>query len=200
MMEAVRNGAWAKSGAPLPYDAEVEYLESTGTQWIDTGIMPTRTIKSVFDYQLTSQTAGRGLFGSYETSKHYYIYQNSATAFEVGFGGNESNAFMSDLYLHEIEFNNLTVLVDGKTVYTGDSYFASYKYTLPLFTIRSGNTIYEGSSAKIFYLEIYDDGVLVRDFIPVRVVTVGYMYDRVSGQLFGNAGTGEFIIGPDKTI
>ena len=39
----------------------------------------------------------------------------------------------------------------------------------------------------------------VRDFIPVRVVTVGYMYDRVSGQLFGNAGTGAFIIGPDKT-
>lgn len=22
----------------LPYDAEVEYLESTGTQWIDTGV------------------------------------------------------------------------------------------------------------------------------------------------------------------
>lgn len=26
--------------AVLPYDAEVEYLESTGTQWIDTGIGP----------------------------------------------------------------------------------------------------------------------------------------------------------------
>ena len=37
------------------------------------------------------------------------------------------------------------------------------------------------------------------DFLPVRVVTVGYMYDRVSGQFFGNAGTGAFIIGPDKT-
>lgn len=28
---------------------------------------------------------------------------------------------------------------------------------------------------------------------------VGYMYDRVSGELFGNAGTGAFVIGPDKT-
>ena len=44
------------------------------------------------------------------------------------------------------------------------------------------------------------NGLTVRDFIPVRVGDVGYMYDRVSGDLFGNAGTGAFIIGPDKTI
>ena len=49
---------------------------------------------------------------------------------------------------------------------------------------------------KIYYCQIID-GVLVRDFIPVRVGQVGYMYDRVSGQLFGNAGTGAFIVGPD---
>ena len=36
--------------------------------------------------------------------------------------------------------------------------------------------------------------------IPVRKDGVGYMYDKISGQLFGNAaGTGAFVIGPDKT-
>ena len=40
--------------------------------------------------------------------------------------------------------------------------------------------------------------------LPVRFtnesgVLEGAMYDRVSGQLFRNAGTGAFIIGPDKT-
>jgi hypothetical protein len=34
--------------------------------------------------------------------------------------------------------------------------------------------------------------------IPVRIGTTGYMYDRVSGQLFGNAGTDDFILGNDK--
>ena len=38
MALAARSGAWTPSSAPLPYDAEVEYLESTGTQYIDTGI------------------------------------------------------------------------------------------------------------------------------------------------------------------
>ena len=55
------------------------------------------------------------------------------------------------------------------------------------------------SSCKFHYLKFKGrDGLL--DIIPVRVGDVGYLYDRVSGQLFGNAGTGAFIIGPDKTI
>jgi hypothetical protein len=38
---------------------------------------------------------------------------------------------------------------------------------------------------------------MLRDFIPVRKGTTGYMYDKVSGQLFGNSGSGNFILGPD---
>ena len=47
-------------------------------------------------------------------------------------------------------------------------------------------------------MQVYDaSGGLLLDFIPVRVGTVGYLYDRVSGKLFGNAGTGDFVLGPD---
>ena len=37
----------------------------------------------------------------------------------------------------------------------------------------------------------------IYDMIPVRVGQKGYMYDKISGELFGNAGTGDFILGPD---
>lgn len=37
----------------------------------------------------------------------------------------------------------------------------------------------------------------VIDLIPVRKGVIGYMYDKISGEFFGNSGTGEFIIGPD---
>ena len=41
-MIAARQIAFGKAaGKRLPYDAEVEYLESTGTQYIDTGWLPT---------------------------------------------------------------------------------------------------------------------------------------------------------------
>ena len=57
---------------------------------------------------------------------------------------------------------------------------------------------------RLYYLKMSKDGSSVRDFIPVRFtnslgVSEGAMYDRVSGQLFRNAGTGAFVIGPDKT-
>ena len=41
------------------------------------------------------------------------------------------------------------------------------------------------------------DGSTILDLIPVRKGTVGYMYDRVSGRLFGDAGAGDFVLGPD---
>ena len=51
--------------------------------------------------------------------------------------------------------------------------------------------------AEIEYLQ-GDGSAYLNLEIPVRVGQVGYMYDRVSGQLFGNQGTGNFILGEDK--
>ena len=44
---------------------------------------------------------------------------------------------------------------------------------------------------------MYINNIVVRNFVPVRVENVGYMYDTVSRRLFGNIGTGNFILGSD---
>ena len=54
-------------------------------------------------------------------------------------------------------------------------------------------------SGRIYSAKMVSNRVSIFDFVPVRKGNIGYMYDRVSGQLFGNQGTGAFIIGPDKT-
>ena len=51
---------------------------------------------------------------------------------------------------------------------------------------------------KIRSVKIYNGENLLTDFIPVRVGQVGYLYDKVSGELFGNQGSGNFTLGPDK--
>jgi hypothetical protein len=58
--------------------------------------------------------------------------------------------------------------------------------------------VFFGGHIRLYSFYIKKDGALVHDFIPVRVGNVGYMYDKVSGQLFGNSGTGSFVLGPDK--
>ena len=71
-------------------------------------------------------------------------------------------------------------------------------YDLFIFAIGGVNAAAQiFSKEKIASYQILKDNVLVRDFIPVRNEGVGYLYDKVSGQLFGNAGTGSFTYGND---
>ena len=50
---------------------------------------------------------------------------------------------------------------------------------------------------KIYYFKIYDNDVLVRDFIPVLDnYGTPCMYDKVERKFYYNAGTGDFIAGP----
>ena len=53
---------------PLPFDAEVEFLESTGTQWIDTGVKPSEdlAVYITFSYQQIANNVSA--FGSRSNS------------------------------------------------------------------------------------------------------------------------------------
>lgn len=71
-----------------------------------------------------------------------------------------------------------------------------------MFAINSDNQPNNLARMRLYSLKIYSNGVLVRDFIPVRFTneqgqSEGAMYDRVTRRLFRNSGTGEFIVGPD---
>ena len=52
---------------------------------------------------------------------------------------------------------------------------------------------------NIYSYAIWDDGMPVRDYVPCyrKADREPGMYDLVSGTFFTNAGTGEFIVGPD---
>ena len=49
------------------------------------------------------------------------------------------------------------------------------------------------------FFKVTTNNNVVFDLIPVRKNGVGYMYDKVSGTLFGNAGSGAFTYGNDVT-
>ena len=208
MMVGARTAAWAKSGAPLPYDAEVEYLESTGTQWIDTGKVLSSTGFAYDADILFKRTYNCQVFGGRTVADNSEA--DSLSLFIVGgvwrvdnFGHTRSGPVVDTDTRYSVS------LVDGKTTVNG----VEVETTVPT-GHSSGATVYifaghrpqaSGgvefqSSIRLYSLKFYQDGVLAADYRPVRVGDVGYLYDHVSGQLFGNQGTGDFIIGPDKTI
>ena len=61
-------------------------------------------------------------------------------------------------------------------------------------------------AARSFYTKIYQNGVLVRHFVPVPcglqigdfVVPSNGMWDIVEQKFYGNMGTGDFIYGVDE--
>ena len=197
----------------LPYDAEVEYIESTGEQYIDTGIYAVNNIivdGSVIPVDYTTTNKTRIIIGTdYTGSGFSFVIRQPGierNCLQVMFGGwwttnpnnndNSLDAGVVSTFRYDREGRRFDV--NGKIMHTpSPSDFSQHK-------ILIGKNMNQGfgkfPSLKTVHIKIHTGDNPVRDFIPVRKDGVGYMYDRISGQLFGNAGTGAFVIGPDKTI
>jgi hypothetical protein len=93
--------------------------------------------------------------------------------------------------------------IDGTV--TGTTTYVDFTFTTScvIFARNIGTGVNDYLSGSIYYFTIRRGGKIVMDLHPVRFTnefgqTEGAMYDRVSGQLFRNQGTGSFIIGPVK--
>ena len=201
MLINLRNALMA--GKRLPYDAEVEYLESTGTQYIDTGVKPSNDLRTKFRaaYTHTPIENNSTIFGSRSTaSSNDRYWLNYDSKFEVGYGSYyNTGVTVSPGEMFDVDFNYIEngdhkfKINDSVFTYSGTP---NTTIGIILFGRIVGAQVTRCSS-RFYSAQFFRNGVLVRDFIPVRKGTVGYLYDRVSGKLFGNAGTGAFSYGSD---
>lgn len=197
---------WGGSSPALPYDAEIEYLESTGTQYINTGYIPNGTdIQILGKFYLSKYAANWGRWFSAFTNEQaaaYRILRNNSnnTSVVVTCGGAATNGgiqlsinglnylYNFDISIDHVIINNVTRTYKvGKLGNTNTN-------PLLLFAPGSAGTT---ASGKFYFFKLLKNGITALDLIPVRKDGKGYMYDKVSGQLLGNAGTGSFTIGPD---
>ena len=207
MMLGARTAAW--SGKSLPYDAEVEYLESTGTQWIDTGVTMTNDLFDSAETTITvltmDQTSGTHNFFGDGTSWYdgytFGHHSNYTLQASNGFNSTQGPIKFSRTLPKTLTVNKNGFAIDSEVASFYGSSLKHTSGTLLLFGCRRNGVFFTTTqfSGRIYLAKMVSNHVPIFDYIPVRVGMVGYMYDRVSGQLFGNQGTGAFIIGPDKT-
>ena len=187
-----------------PYFKQVEYLESSGTQYIDLGLKGKNGYD--FDYKFNStriDSTAYGIGGEWESNKSCYLglirntnkfayhYQNTSSPVEVQtLTANTDYRVQAHLYSGEQYY-----IINGikSSVGTIAGTFESTT-SMNLFRVNSSSPIY--SYIKVYYLKIWDNGTLVMDMIPVLDNDmVPAMYDRVTGTLKYNAGTGDFSYG-----
>lgn len=174
---------------------ELEYIESTGTQYIDTGIQPTQNTR--IDLKVsTTQTGSHTMAGS------DISWTGNGFSIGVGFAhyGTETANIsgMNDGNVHEISLDKNVLSVDGEVKHTFSSQTFSVSYNLVLFANNRSGSISEMSEANWYPCKIYQNGILVQDLQPCINASgeVG-LYDLVYGTFYPNAGTGDFIAGPE---
>ena len=187
---------------PTGYTA-LEYLESTGTQYIDTGIAVNNNIGISIDFQYSnSSTTEQALFGHVDPNFGFWrIRSEFGYGYKDGIGTTDKFIVEASelLQRHKLEFNfynNHEIKFDNITKQLPHTIFSSNR-TLYLFAYNYGEA-YAPSQSRVFFINITYGTELVRNFIPARRDSdnVVGMYDTISGQFFTNSGTGEFIAGP----
>ena len=198
---------------------QVEYIESTGTQWIDARLNSvSKKARIKVKFMLLKKKDYAALFCSRSSSfdgRTLFVLQLD------GFRNDQNN-----------KQTNVNYNLQLSTVYTVDSSQTYFKlndevlYEYPentgmdldnKFTLLNCNNYLNfnemsevfGFEGKIYYYKIYDES-LIRNLIPcyanTTVINVDGvecsantkgLYDTVEGKFYTNQGTGEFIAGPD---
>ena len=98
----------------LPYDAEVEFLESIGTQWINTGINCNSNY--ILEVEAQGAKSSEGILGarkSGDKSAHTLVYPNDGGTIRYTSGGTDSNIFGNvniSLYnIYKADYNKLYI-------------------------------------------------------------------------------------------
>lgn len=191
--------------APVETVHYLEYIQSSGTQYIDTGFQPNNNTRVVVEFESTvNPTGAQGLFGarSKTTASAFTVWLDEGNNIGPQFGSNSYDKYFVNktFYNQKLTFdlNKNVFTVDDQSVTLASSTFSSGS-NLTLYTITmSGSADGRMSTGRLYSAQVYDNGTLVRDYHPAKDPDgVVCLYEELSKTYAYNAGSGTFTAGPD---
>lgn len=171
------------------------FIKSSGTQYINTGVKPDSNTIININFNLVGNVSinYERILGSSKGSYDYLkLQRNNATttwAYNVGHVGKWSGTLNQNTD-YEMQLTNHNITINGnETTFSAINY--SSNYDLYLFHDNDRNGIF-----KLYSCKIYQNGDLIRDFIPAIRSTdnaVG-LFDNANNVFYKNAGTGTFTV------
>ena len=193
-------GVWTQihnpaSDVPEGY-TQLEYIESSKTQYIDTGFKPNQDTKAEIKYQ-TPDTRSHCIAGcdTVWKSKGFSFYPSDAE-----FGNVAQGSSLPRTGQITIDILDKGVLYrDGTRRWASTSQTFSCNWNFYIFAQNRNGAFNEPISEKVYYCKIWDNGTLVRNFIPARRDSdsaIG-MYDLANSSFYANAGSDAFAAGAE---
>ena len=189
-------------GPKLPSGyTELEYIQSSGTQYIDTGFKPNQDTRVVTKFDMIqTDTAWRKLWGSGSGSYNldFALWNDGTTKLQSYYGTKTNSAVPITSMSLNVDANKNIWEYSGETI-TFDKNNFTCAYSMYIFNVNKDNSsAYLPGMMKLYFFKIYNNEVLVRDFIPCKNPSgaIG-LYDTVNNQFYQNVGSGTFIAGPE---
>lgn len=195
-------------GSRLPDGyTELQYIESTGTQYIDTDFAPNQDTKIMMVAEPVSvvNVSASGGFAPYgagntSTDRAFELYSWNSK-YNPNYDGQTImvGTAATGKKLTITQDKNVFTLVssDGTTVshtFTYNSF--TTPYTLTLFAVHRASLL--KGLQKIYSCQLYDNDTLVRNYVPcINPSGVVGLYDTVNDAFYQNAGTGAFTAGEE---
>ena len=179
---------------------QLKFIESTGTQYIDTGYIPNNNTKLDITFFTTGQSSLGGICVTNLNANNqqgFGIYVNATNyGNEIFVDDGTVKSFNREYKIHAIldknQFYKNEVLVGTFSTST-----FTCNNTLPIFCLNRNGSIEQFSKTKLYECKLYDNDVLVRDFIPAKQGNKVGLWENVDGVFYGNSGTGSFVAGPE---
>lgn len=193
----------------VPY-TELQYIESTGTQYFDTGYYPNQNTKVEMIVETLNLTSTFVPFGTRANSRLDYIaginYNNqNYTQFNTNdaeYFGTSNNFINAKLKItlyngyFKIEYiGDDTKTVEG-TFTTRDNFNCLTSLYLGCLN-NNGNTRYLDQKYRIYSTKIYENNILIKDYIPAidKFYDKVCLYDKINETFLYSSGTGNMIAG-----
>ena len=184
-------------------DEVLPYIETTGGQYIDT--LYHTNINTAIEVSFQTKATGQWLFGtriSYGTNDTFAAYIGGTTMIWCQLAdASSSTQFNTSNFSDKqsvLVMNKDNAKLNGQQIGTFNiAAMQESKYPAYIGTINDGGAgEYRYFVGKIFGARIWDNGELVRFFVPARDKdgNIGF-YDLVTHQMFLNAGSGNFAYG-----
>lgn len=181
------------------------YLESTGTQYINTGIKPTSSMTMQVGMSSDKESSVGSRVAAFNSA--FVIYNRTINAWFAL--GNYSEVYQVNIdttkkHIYTLSSPKTSCYIDNELKSSTLTSFNGNNYNIWLFGMNNAGSvpapIYK--TGKIFNFKLWETS-LIQHLVPVPkgllignfVVPSNGMFDIVNQTFYGNAGTGEFEIG-----
>lgn len=188
---------YQKSRLPEAYTAS-EYLQSSGTQYIDTGVIANQDTKLTMDMEFLNEINEESPFGAYESGSKF-LWNFSWSTYSYPMFGSVQDTINHTLSINKryaLEMGQGGAYIDGTQVKTYSAQTFQMTGSINLFRRNpiSGTTNPRMATIKMYGCKIYQGDILIHEYLPAvrNSDSVAGLYDTITGAFLTNAGTGEF--------